>query len=441
MAKRRTGGLIAAGACLLLAACGTWMGEPEAPPLPGKRIPILATEGDLEPDPRISDRTVVLPEPYRNGAWTQPGGGAIHAVGHVDGPTEIAKPAWHVDIGTGAGRYRPFMSEPVVARGVIYAMDARYRISAYGTEKGKRLWKKALTVPDRDGETFGGGIAYDLGRIYASTGFGSVAALRAEDGEILWSQAVPGPVRGAPLVMGGQVFVVTVDNQLVAMDAESGERQWRHAGFGEAAALLGAAAPAGTDGTVIVPYSSGELFAIRAVNGRPTWSDNLAAVRRVDAASSLADIRALPITDGELVYAISHSGRMVAIDLRTGARAWERNIGGVRTPWIAGDWIFVINNTDQLICLDRRGGRVRWISQLAAYEDAKNKDDPIHWTGPLAVGGRLLVIGDRGRGLAVDPADGSIIDQYDVPGKVMAAIVADGTLYLQTRNADLYAYR
>ncbi|UCH72888.1 MAG: PQQ-like beta-propeller repeat protein [Rhodospirillales bacterium] len=333
------------------------------------------------------------------------------------------------------------MSEPVIARGRVFTMDSRYKVSAHDVEQGKRLWQTRLPVPKRDGEAFGGGIAYDLGRIYVSTGYGDLAAIDAEDGKIVWTTRMPGPLRAAPLVMDGQVFVVTVDNQLIAADAESGDRQWRHAGFAETTALLGAAAPTGLDGTVIVPYSSGEIFALRAVNGRPTWSDNLAAVRRVDAASALADIRALPVTDGSRVYAISHSGRMVAIDLRTGARAWERNVASVRTPWIAGDWIFVLTNEAQILCLNREDGRVRWIAQIDLYEDPEDMTGTINWIGPMAVGGRLLVLGSHGQGLAIDPSGGTILDSFKLPDQVMAAAIADGTLFVQTEDADLLAYR
>lgn len=442
MAGRRSCGVAAAAGCvLLLGGCGGWFGESEEPPLPGTRVSVLLYEGDLSPDPRIADQAVELPPAYRNASWAQVGGGALHAVGHVAGPSDFARPAMRFSIGAGAGKYRPLMSEPVVARDRVFTMDSEYHVSAHDAEKGKRIWQTHLKVPGRDGEAFGGGIAYDQGRIYATTGFETVAALDAEDGKIVWTAKVPGPMRAAPLAMEGQVFVVTVDNQLIALDAATGERQWRHAGFAETTALLGSAAPAGVDGNVIVPYSSGEVFALRAVNGRPTWSDNLAAVRRVDAASALADIRALPVTDGSLVYAVSHSGRMVAIDLRTGARVWERSVGGVRTPWIAGEWIFVLTNEAQIVCLSRREGRVRWVTQIDMYEKPKDMEGPIHWIGPMAVGGRLLVLGSHGRGLSVDPSDGAILATFRLPDQVMAAAVAEGTVYLQTQGADLLAYR
>ncbi len=425
---------------LVLSGCG-WFGETEGDPLPGKRVPILIYQSDLEPDPQLAGQPVVLPPSYSNSSWTQAGGGPLHAVGHVDGPTKIGKPAWTSDIGTGIGGYRPLLAEPVASGGRIWTMDTKYRISAFDTAKGKRLWRISLDIPDWDSEAFGGGLAYDSGRLYVTTGFGDVVALNAEDGAVVWRTKVLSPVRAAPLVSDGMVYVVLLDNQLSALDAETGEKRWRHAGFSEPAMLLGGPVPAGLDGTVIVPYSSGEIFALRAANGRMTWSDNLAAVRRIDATAAMADIKALPVTDGNLVYAISHSGRMVAIDLRTGARVWERNVGGVRTPWIAGDWIFVLSNQSQILCLSRRDGRIRWIMQLEVFEDPESRTNAIHWIGPLVVAGQILAIGNHGQVVAISPANGEETARFRIPKSAVTAIVSDKTLYVLSENADLRAYR
>ena len=425
---------------LPLAGCG-WVGESEAPPLPGERISVLVYDGELQPDPQLGGQTVSLGKAARNGAWPQAGGGTLHAVGHVEGPLTIGRAAWHVDIGSSAGSRRPMLGGPVIADGRVFTMDSKFRVSAYSADKGKRLWRVERETVKRDWEAFGGGLAFADGKLFVSTGYGGISALNPDDGAVLWKSDLPGPVRAAPLVMDGLVLAVTVDNQLFALDVETGERKWRHAGFAETAMLLGAATPAGIDGTVIVPYSSGEIFALRSADGRPAWSDNLAAVRRVDAASALADIRALPVTDGALVYAISHSGRTVAIDMRTGARAWERNVGGVQTPWIAGDWLFMVSNEAQVIALTRRGGKVRWISQLDRFTDPADKEGPIHWYGPVVVNGTIFLFGSHGKGVALNPGDGSIRETFRSPDDVMAIAVADGTLYLQTEDADLYAYR
>jgi outer membrane protein assembly factor BamB len=127
--------------------------------------------------------------------------------------------------------------------------------------------------------------------------------------------------------------------------------------------------------------------------------------------------------------------------MRTGARAWERNVGGVQTPWIAGDWLFMVSNESQVIALSRREGRVRWIAQLDRFEDPEDKENPIHWFGPAVIGGTVLVFGSHGEGVSLNPADGSVTETFRSPQGVMAIAVAGGTLYLQTEEADLYAYR
>lgn len=428
-------------AALLLSGCDTWMGAGEGPPLPGERISVLAYESNLRPDMAVAGRPVSLGPAIRNADWPQAGGGPLHAVGHVEGPSAFGHAAWHVDIGSSAGRRRPLLGGPVIVGGRVYTMDSKFRISAYDAAKGKRLWRVEQEPVKRDWEAFGGGLAFDDGRLFASTGDGRVLAIDPENGKTVWSHSLPGPVRAAPLVMDGLVYAVTVDNQMFALAASDGTRKWRHAGFAENAMLLGGAAPAGTSAKVFVPYSSGELFSLRAQDGRQEWSDNLAAVRRADAASALAAIRALPVTDGALVYAISHSGRTVAIDLRSGARAWERNIGGVRTPWIAGEWLFMVTNEAQVVALSRRDGKIRWVAQLDRYKNPSGRKGAIHWYGPVAVAGRILLFGSHGKGVALDPADGAVSASFSSPARVMAIAVADGTLYLQTESADLYAYR
>src|SRR5262249_32043192 len=58
---------------LLLAACDTFLGEPEAPPLPGKRVSVLKLDSALDADPELAELQVKLPKPYANPEWPQSG--------------------------------------------------------------------------------------------------------------------------------------------------------------------------------------------------------------------------------------------------------------------------------------------------------------------------------------------------------------------------------
>src|SRR3546814_8971911 len=73
---------------------------------------------------------------------------------------------------------------------------------------------------------------------------------------------------------------------------------------------------------------------------------------------------------------------MASYELVTGQRLWEINAAGISTPWVAGEWLFVVTDDAQLLCIARATGKIRWISQLKHYENAKKKKNPMNWTGP-----------------------------------------------------------
>jgi outer membrane protein assembly factor BamB len=249
-------------------------------------------------------------------------------------------------------------------------------------------------------------------------------------------------VHSAPTVVDGRVFAVTVENELNALSADDGRKLWSHNGIPETAGLLGGASPAVEGEVVIVGYNSGELFALRVENGRAVWSDNLASTRSVNAVAGLADIRGRPVIDRGRVFAVSHSGRMAAIDLRSGERAWEQEIASSHSPWTAGDYVFVLANDNTLVCLTRKEGKVRWVHQLRRYEDEKSKSDPIRWAGPVLGGNRLIVLSSLGEAVMVSPYNGESVGGLSMSaGGFLGPVIAGDALYLLTDDANLSAYR
>ncbi|MFQ5774539.1 MAG: PQQ-binding-like beta-propeller repeat protein [Kiloniellaceae bacterium] len=416
-------------------------GPPRKDKLTGERIAILALDRGLEPDPAVEDLRVRLPAPYVNPRWTQYGGSPAHAMYHLS-LGQAPRRVWTSDVGAGSRSDRQLLAQPLVIDGVVYSMDALSKVTAYDAERGRVLWRRDLEPDDEDSGYFGGGIAYDEGRIFVSTGFATVFALDATTGEEVWRQGVSAPMRAAPAAAGGRVFVVTLDNQTIALDAEDGRRLWSHSGIQETTSLIGGASPAVSGSTVVAPYSSGEIVGLLAENGRPLWNDSLSSVTRVDPLGDIAHIRGSPVIDRGMVFAISHSGRMVAIDLRRGLRAWEREIGGVEMPWIGGDFIFVLSNDAQLVCLIRRSGRIRWVRPLPRFKDPEDQEDPIQWTGPVLAGDRLIVAGSHGEAVSVSPYTGEVLGVIDLPGAVtVAPVVAAESLYFLTDGGSLIAMR
>ncbi len=427
------------GACDL---APDWFGGTEAPPLPGQRLSVLALEGTIEPDPRIADLDVRLPRPYVNESWPQSGGYPDHAMHHLAGGDRLV-PLWRSNVGEGSGDDGRILTTPVIAGGRVFAIDAIAEISAFDANSGKLLWSIDSRIEDDEEDGFGGGLAYARGLLFATTGFGHVLALDPSSGAQVWRQDIGIPMRAAPVVAGGRMFVVTYDNQLWALSVKDGAVQWSNAGIAETAGLLGAASPAVDSDIVIAPYSSGELIALRVENGRTVWADSFGTQRSgTGSLAALNDINGSPVIDRGVVFAISHGGRMVAIDVRTGSRVWEQDIAGLNTPWVAGEYIFVVTVDGDVVCLARRNGRVKWVHSLPRFEDPDSRDEPVFWNGPLLLSDRLIVLGSNGDALAISPYSGRLMGQLKMPhGVRVAPVAANGTLYVLTDEGDLVALR
>lgn len=427
---------------LAVAACSK--GSKKNKRIEGERLSVLTFESKLDADQSLVSVRVALPKPYRNDNWPQAGGSKANVLHHLwisAAPREV----WRASIGTGSENYERLVATPVVANGVVYTIDARAQVSAFGTENGNVRWRTSLKKDRKEEKSkvgYGGGLAYAGGTLFATTGYGSVIAMDATTGQVMWIQELGLPIRGAPAVSGGRVFTVTFDNQLFALSTSDGEIIWDYVGMVEDAGVLGAASPAVSGDTVIAGFSSGELVAFRAENGQIAWQDALSRTGRLTALATLSDIDGQPVIDRGRIYAINHSGRMAAIDMRSGERVWESNIGSLYTPWIAGDYIFVVTVDAQVAALSIRDGKVRWVTELQRFIKPEKRKGVIRWSGPVLAGDRLFLTSSHGYILTVSPYTGEILSGDRLSdGTVIPPIVVDSTMYVLTDDGKLTAYR
>jgi hypothetical protein len=249
-------------------------------------------------------------------------------------------------------------------------------------------------------------------------------------------------MRSGPAYADGRVYILTIDNQLMALDEVDGGLLWNHIGVEETAGLLGLSTVAVADNVVVVPYTSGELLGIQADSGRVVWQESLAALTVLDPLSDIPQIKGLPVIDNEQIFAISHAGRMVGLDLQQGIRSWDIDLGGVETPWLAGAYLFVITSDSQLVSVRRRDGRIRWVRALERYKDPEEQEDLIRWHGPVLAGGQLIAVNSLAQLVFFSPENGETLSILKLPsGAAVSPTVANNTLFIVTPGADLIALR
>jgi outer membrane protein assembly factor BamB len=432
----------------LVLAAAAWLGgcnpfkmeKPKTPVL-GERIAVLSTETDVKIDEATAAMPFALPAVTANEDWAQSGGNASKSMGHVALGASLGT-AWSVSIGEGNNKAARLASSPVVGGGRVYTIDTVGTVRAFDPRNGGQVWSTSFGDDVNRDANYGGGVAYDGGHVYATNGNGYVAALDAATGGAAWTVKPGGPLRGAPTVADGAVYVMSQDNQIYSLKAADGSQNWSSAAALEIAGVFGSGSPSVAAGTVVAGFSSGELNAYRYENGRQVWQDALSRTSMSMSVASLSDIDADPVIDGGQVFAIGKGGRMVALELNSGQRQWEQNIAGIATPWVAGEWVFVVTDEAKLIALHRNTGKVRWINQMPRWDNPKGKKGPIFYSGPVLAGGRLIVTSTSGALISVNPDTGATQGQTDVGGSVsLPPVVAGSTLYILDDRGRLTAFR
>ena len=411
----------------------------------GERKAIIAKQIKLAPDDSLNEIIIQLPAPKLNANWPQRGGIATHSLKHVrlgDAPQRV----WQSKIGEGGSASIALTAAPIVLNGLVMTLDTNGKVRAFALKTGELRWEKTLKLNENTG-VFGGGLGSGQNKIYISLGSGELIALNIQNGDELWRVSTGRALRSAPSYADGRIFVTTLDNMTFAFSASTGMSLWSHTGMIANAALLGAASPAIENNKVVLAYSSGELYALQTNNGRIFWGDNLSVMRRNSGVARISHVRGNPVIDENMVFATSHSGRLIALELKTGRRLWELPIASRVMPWVAGNYLYIVSTGQQLICLTKRDGRVKWITKLPKFSlkdslPLKKEKIVIEYSEPVLAGDRLIIASSIGKIYSVSPYTGRILGETQLDGSIfIEPIVADKTLLLLDNQGNLTAFR
>ena len=430
---------------LVFALSGCEFFDKDSLNIDGQRIRVLAEDSSLRPDFEASKIKIKLPAPYMNHKWSQNGGNSKHLMGHLQASPKL-KELWSKGFGEGSSKRDYLIGMPVIAYGVVFAVDSEGIVSARRLDNGKQIWEKRLKPQNKEEKTTslkGAGLAEFNKKIYATTGFGGVFCLDMLTGDIIWKKYLDIPVRIAPTVNAGRVIVQTFNNTLFVLDAENGEELWKNVTDYETTTLVGGASPAYDTkmDVIIAAFSNGELRAFKASTGTPLWGDMLISHRRTNSLSAIDTIKANPVIDGDKVFAVGYNSLLTAIELRTGTRIWEKEMGSSNQPWVAGDYIYVLTNNFELLALNKQNGKIIWNTNIPLSNDSDSKNG-VFASGPVLVDNRLLVTTSNGYIFAISPYTGEIISYVSSDeGIELSPIVADGTTIFTTNDAEMLAYK
>lgn len=333
-------------------------------------------------------------------------------------PRANVETVWTADIGSAAGRHLALRL--ALYEGIIYAADAKGQVGAYRADTGRRVWETDLAVP------VSGAVGAGEGLVLIGTRRGAVIALDAATGKERWREPVSSEVLAPAVAGGGRVAVQTVDGKLAGLSAKDGKRVWLYDRTEPALSLRGTSTPIIADDIVLSGFASGRLVGLQLSDGRVRWELPVSQPRGRNEIERLVDVDASPIVRGDMLYAASYRGKLVAVNLRAGSIAWSRDISSYAGLALDENNLYLTDDVGQVHAFERRTGASVW---------RQNKLRGRGVSGPMYVAGRVAVGDAEGYVHYLAVEDGSLLARQRVGGgPVRAGVVNGETLYVSASD-------
>lgn len=415
-------------ASLLLGGCS------EKESLRGTRENILLSEAVGDQGDVIDKSQVIVDEEIANATFPQPYMNAAHCYAPLKFSVSATK-LWSAKLDFEATKSIKMVATPISADGKVFCVDAGGIVYAFNAKTGDELWRRSVTIAGKDGQ-IGAAIAYDNGHLIVSSCFSECFSLNAKTGDINWRIKLPASCKGDSITISdGRVFLMCSNSTLQVIDIDNGKLLWTHSGITSDSVFLGGAGVAVADGVVYFAYPSGEIFALLVETGTPIWESAFPKFSIGNATQAFAHPKASPVIKDGIVYFVAANDQTAAYNAKTGERLWIKDYGGVQTPIVSGNSIFVFNSRSELVCLNRLTGNLRWKSVL----DSKNKHD---WYGMVLLKNHMLTVSPEGNLAFVSVKSGKI-ERLEVTGEGVTVnpIIADSTLYILSSDGEISAYK
>ena len=336
------------------------------------------------------------------------------------------KKRWSVGVGDGQGKGL-YQLQPVISGDVIYAASSEGEVKAVDRERGKVLWKTELD------SALSGGVGFYEGFLLLGSSDGYVLKLAADSGELLWSSRLQGEILAPPQGDGNVVIAQSYDGKLQGLDFASGDKLWTYDSNVPVLTIRGTSTPILRNGVVYAGFANGRVLAFNAENGAILWEVRVAISQGRSEIERIVDVDGTMALLGNELYAASYQGRVVAIDVSSGRKLWQKDVSSFSGVAQGFGNVYVTDEDGTLSAYLRNGQGLRWQQDALGYRQLSR---------PTPISSYVAVADYEGYVHLVSQVDGEMVGRVKAGGGgARADMLADGnTLYVFTNDGKLIAY-
>ncbi|MDG2001049.1 MAG: PQQ-like beta-propeller repeat protein [Alphaproteobacteria bacterium] len=416
-------------------------GSSEEKILEGKRIDISTSSKEIKINTEILNIPVELEKVIKNSDWQQQGKNSLNSPENLFINQKINL-LWKKDIGDGDGTYNKIYAQPVGNKSSIFVVDSEGKLVSLNIKDGSLNWEIDVLPKDESINTnIDGGLALDNESLIFSSSYGEIISINIIDGKTIWKTNIYKPVQGAPSISNNLVYQMTVNNELYAIDINSGNELWRYTGSHVSAISNGSSSPAIYNNLVIFPSNTGEIVALDSLTGSLLWTSSLVIEGAISGSLELTDIDSGPVINEGLIYSSSLSGKFAVIDLISGSFLWEVPIKTSNDPIVNGNSVFIASDDGRVISLLRSNGEVRWVANI--YEAIKIQSDGSPMCSkPILAKDDIILACHDGNIFKIDSSSGEYINLFNLGASTfISPIIIDGQIIFYTEDAEVIVYR
>jgi outer membrane assembly lipoprotein YfgL len=253
-------------------------------------------------------------------------------------------------------------------------------------------------------------------------------------GKPLWRARLGTRVVTPPLVAGERVFVLGIDRSVQAFDALDGRKLWVQQRAGDPLTLLQPGVLLPWNNTLVAGQGP-RLAGFDPLRGLLRWETTVASPRGTNEIERLADLVGPAVRVAESVCVRGFQAAVGCVNAESGSLGWTRTVGGTNGVTADEQYVFAADASDRITAWRREApGDVAWTSDRLLFRGLSS---------PLVVG-RTLVFGDfEGQIHFLDRENGQTLLRLPTDGAplVGAPVRVGNTVVVVTQRGGVYAFR